>query len=125
MSYQVSTPLNIGFNFTKERLRRFDTGLLAFDANIASLKSTYQFTRFIFARGRIDYDSVAANFKGQFLFGWTPNPGTAFYVGYNDDVNRHGYNPFSGQLEPGLRRNNRTFFVKMSYLFRRSIGAKS
>jgi hypothetical protein len=125
VSYQVSTPLNIGFNFTKEKLRRFDTGLVAFDANIASLKSTYQFTRFIFARGRIDYDSVAANFKGQFLFGWTPNPGTAFYVGYNDDVNRHGYNPFSGQLEPGLRRNNRTFFVKMSYLIRRSIGAKS
>jgi hypothetical protein len=125
VSYQVSTPLNFGLTFTKERLRRFDTGLLAFDANIVSLKSTYQFTRFIFARGRIDYDSVAANFKGQFLFGWTPNPGTAFYVGYNDDVNRNGYNPFSLQLEPGLRRNNRTFFVKMSYLIRRSIGAKS
>jgi hypothetical protein len=124
ISYQVSTPLNIGLNFTKERLRRFDTGLLAFDANIASLKGTYQFTRFIFARGRIDYDSVRSNFKGQFLFGWTPNPGTALYLGYNDDINRHGFNPFSGQLEPGLRRNNRTFFIKMSYLFRRSIGSK-
>jgi len=66
-----------------------------------------------------------ANFKGQFLFGWTPNPGTAFYLGYNDDINRHGFNPFSGQLEPGLRRNNRTFFIKMSYLFRRSFGGKS
>jgi len=52
--------------------------------------------------------------------GYTPNPGTAFYVGYNDDLNRRGFNPFSGELEPGFRRNGRTFFLKMSYLFRKS-----
>ena len=88
--------------------------------NIASLKTTYQFTRFAFARGRIDYDSITSNYRGQFLFGWTPNPGTALYVGYNDDLNRHFNNPFSGQLEPGFRRNGRTFFIKASYLIRRS-----
>jgi hypothetical protein len=27
-----------------------------------------------------------------------------------------------GQLEPGFRRNGRTFFIKMSYLFRKSFG---
>ena len=101
-------------------MRRYDTGLLAFDENIASLRSTYQFSRFLFARGRIDFDSIASNVKGQFLLGYTPNPGTAFYVGYNDDLNRHGFNPFSGALEPGFRRNGRTFFIKMSYLFRKS-----
>ena len=31
-----------------------------------------------------------------------------------------GYNRFSGELEPGFRRNGRTFFIKMSYLFRKS-----
>lgn len=124
VSYQPSTPLNLTLSFTKERLRRDDTRLLAFDQNIVSLKGTYQFSRFIFARARVDYDSIASNLKGQFLFGWTPNPGTAFYVGYNDDLNRHGFNPFSGQLEPGFRRNGRTFFVKMSYLFRRNIASK-
>ena len=122
ITYQPSTPLNITLSLTKQRLRRDDTHLLAFDENIVSVKSTYQFTRFIFARGRVDFDSIASNVKGQFLFGWTPNPGTAFYVGYNDDLNRHGFNPFSGQLEPGFRRNGRTFFIKMSYLFRKSFG---
>ncbi|MDX6404360.1 MAG: hypothetical protein QOH70_1815 [Blastocatellia bacterium] len=122
VNYRPSTPLNLSLSFTKERLRRYDTGLLAFDENIVSLRSTYQFTRFIFARGRIDYDSLASNVKGQFLFGWTPNPGTALYIGYNDDLNRNGFNPFSGQLEPGFRRNGRTFFIKMSYLFRKSFG---
>ena len=122
VTYQPSNPLSITLNVTKERLRRYDTHLLAFDENIVSLRSTYQFTRFIFARGRIDYDTLASNVKAQFLFGYTPNPGTAFYVGYNDDLNRNGFSPFSGQLEPGLRRNGRTFFIKMSYLFRKSFG---
>jgi hypothetical protein len=35
-------------------------------------------------------------------------------------VNRNGYSPVSGLLEPGFRRNGRTFFVKMSYLIRKS-----
>ena len=120
VTYQPTTALSATLNFTKERLRRYDTGLLAFDENIISLRSTYQFSRFLFARGRIDFDSIASNYKGQFLLGYTPNPGTALYVGYNDDLNRRGFNPFSGVLEPGFRRNGRTFFIKMSYLFRKS-----
>jgi hypothetical protein len=120
VTYQPSTPLNLTLSFTKQRLRRNDTHLLAFDENIVSMRGTYQFTRFIFARGRIDFDSIASNIKGQFLFGWTPNPGTALYIGYNDDINRNGFSPFTNQLEPGFRRNGRTFFIKMSYLFRKS-----
>jgi hypothetical protein len=58
--------------------------------------------------------------NGQFLLGWTPNPGTSLYVGYNDDSRFNGHNPFTGQYEPGFRRNGRNFFIKMSYLFRRS-----
>jgi hypothetical protein len=120
ITYQPTAALSATLNFTKERLRRYDTGLVAFDENIVSLRSTYQFSRFLFARGRVDFDSLASNVKGQFLLGYTPNPGTALYVGYNDDLNRRGFNPFSGNLEPGFRRNGRTFFVKMSYLFRKS-----
>jgi len=120
ISYQPTSALNATLSLTKERLVRYDTGRVAFDENIVSLRTTYQFTRFLFARGRVDYDSIASNVKGQFLLGWTPNPGTAFYVGYNDDLNRNGFNRFSGQLEPGFRRNGRTFFIKLSYLFRKS-----
>ena len=118
--YKPTNGLTMSLNYSKSRLKRNDTDLLAFTDNIYSFRGTYQFSRFIFARGRVDFDSIASDVKGQFLFGWTPNPGTAFYVGYNDDMNRRGFNPFTGQLEPGLRRNERTFFIKMSYLFRRS-----
>ena len=120
LSYQPTNALSMSLDYNKDRLRRKDTQLVAFDDNIYSFRATYQFTRFVFARGRIDFDSLSSNYKGQFLFGWTPKPGTAFYVGYNDDINRNGFSPFTGQLEPGFRRNGRTFFIKMSYLFRKS-----
>ncbi|MBA3438782.1 MAG: carbohydrate binding family 9 domain-containing protein [Pyrinomonadaceae bacterium] len=118
--HQPTAALRTSLDYTKTRLVRTDTGRVAFDDNIFSLRSTYQFTRFTFVRARVDYSTLASNARGQFLFGWTPNPGTSFYVGYNDDLNRNGFNPFTDQLEPGFRRNGRTFFIKMSYLFRRS-----
>jgi hypothetical protein len=120
LNYKPTTALQLSLNYTRDNLVRRDTGLEAFDDNIFILRGTYQFSRFTFARARLDYDTLASSIRGQFLLGWTPNPGTAFYVGYNDDLNRNGFNPFSGQLEPGFRRNGRTFFIKMSYLFRRS-----
>jgi Domain of unknown function (DUF5916)/Carbohydrate family 9 binding domain-like len=123
-TYQPTSALRAQLNYNKSRLTRYDTGLVAFDDNIFSLRTTYQFTRFLAARARLDYDTLAAHVRGQFLFGWTPNPGTAFYVGYNDDLNRNGYNPYNGNLEPGFRRNGRTFFIKASYLFRHSFGGK-
>ncbi|MDX6502452.1 MAG: hypothetical protein QOG23_5716 [Blastocatellia bacterium] len=117
--YKPTDALTLSLDYTKSKLTRNDTGRVAFDENIYTLRSTYQFTRFVFARARVDYDSLASRVFGQFLVGWAPNPGTSFYIGYNDDMNRNGFNPFTGQLEPGFERNRRTFFVKMSYLFRR------
>jgi hypothetical protein len=120
--YKPTKPLAMSLSYSKNRLRRNDTRLLAFVDDIYSFRSTYQFSRFLFLRARVDYDTLASNARGQFLFGYTPNPGTAFYLGYNDDLTRNGFNPFTGQLEPGFRRKGRTFFVKMSYLIRRSFG---
>jgi hypothetical protein len=121
-TYQPTNALSASLGYTKSRVKRYDTGRVAYDDNIWVLRSTYQFTRFAFARARVDYDTLFSSVRGQFLFGWTPNPGTAFYVGYNDDLSRNGYSPFTGDLEPGFRRNGRMFFIKMSYLFRKSFG---
>lgn len=118
--YKPIDPLRISLDYTKSRLRRNDNKQVAFDTNIFSLRSTYQFTRFVFTRLRLDYDTLRANASGQFLFGWNPNPGTAFFVGYNDNFNYGGFSPITGQFEPGFERNSRTFFIRASYLFRKS-----
>ena len=118
--YQPTSALRASINYVKNRLTRQDTGKVAFEDDIYSLRATYQFTRFLFARARLDYTTLSSRLRGQYLFGWTPNPGTSFYAGYNDDLSLNGYNPFSFNREPGFHRNGRTFFIKMSYLFRRS-----
>lgn len=119
--YKPIDPLRISLNYTKSRLKRNDTGAVAFDANIFSLRSTYQFSRFTFARARLDYDSLRRDYSGQILVGWSPNPGTAFYVGYNDAGHYNGYSPYTTHQEPGLNRYGRTFFIRASYLFRKSL----
>jgi hypothetical protein len=118
--FRPTDPWRISLNYKKSRLTRTDTRRTAFDSNIYSLRSTYQFTRFTFVRTRFDFDSIRSRGAGQILFGWNPNPGTAFYVGYNDDFNYNGFNPYTGDLEPRFARNNRRFFIRASYLFRRS-----
>lgn len=118
--YKPINPLRVALEYTKSRLKRSDNNLVAYDANIVTLRSTYQFSRFTFLRTRLDYDSLSSNVSGQILAGYNPNPGTAFYVGYNDNFNYNGFSPFTGQLEPRFERNSRTFFIRASYLFRKS-----
>ena len=118
--YKPIDPFRISLDYTKSKLKRDDTGLIAYDTNIFSLRSTYSFTRFTYVRARWDYDTLSSNASGQFLLGWNPNPGTAFYVGYNDNFNYNGFNPFTNQGEAGMARNSRTFFIRASYLFRKS-----
>ncbi len=113
-------PLKISFSYNKVRLVRNETNRVAFDSNIFSLKTTYNFTRFIFARTRIDYNTLRSNVSGQYLLGWNPSPGKGFYIGYNDNSNYRGFNPYTSQFEPGFQRNSRTFFIRVSYLFRKS-----
>jgi hypothetical protein len=118
--YQPTSALQVQLNYNRSRLTRNDTERVAFDDNIVSIRSTYQFTRSFFARLRLDYSNISTRVRPQIIFGWTPSPGKAFYVGYNDDMNYNGFNPFTRQFEPGFRSNGRTFFIKMSYLFKKS-----
>ncbi|MEQ1764160.1 MAG: DUF5916 domain-containing protein [Pyrinomonadaceae bacterium] len=119
--YKPIDPLRMSVSYTKSRLVRNDNRVRAFDADLVSARSTYQFTRFLFTRLRLDYDSTRNNYSGQALLAFTPSPGKAFYIGYNDNSNYRGFNPYTGQFEPGFQRNSRTFFVRASYIFRKSI----
>jgi hypothetical protein len=118
--YQPTQAFQTQLNFTKRRMVRNDTGELAFDDNLFSSRSIYQFSRSTFARLRLDYSTLNRRISPQLVVGWTPSPGTAIYAGYTDDYNHSGLNPYNRVREPGLVSNGRTFFIKMSYLFRKS-----
>jgi hypothetical protein len=120
-AWQPTEALRASVDYTKSRLVRLDTRRTAYDQNLWSWRANYYFTRFTFARARVDYDTLAARVRGQFLLGWTPHPGTAVYLGYNDDLNYNGYGSFTNRFERGWQRNSRTFFLKLSYLIRRGL----
>lgn len=120
-TFRPTNALNSSIHYRKSKLHRNDTNRTAYNDNIYSWRTTYQFTRFLFARARLDYSSLNYNVRSQYLFGWTPNPRTSFYIGYNDNFNYNGFSPLNERYEPGFKINNRTFFIKMSYLIRRSI----
>jgi len=61
--YQPKRALRIALNYKKDRLVRRDTGLVAFDDNIYALRTTYQFTRFLSARARVDYTTLATGLR--------------------------------------------------------------
>ncbi|HRH41522.1 MAG TPA: carbohydrate binding family 9 domain-containing protein [Pyrinomonadaceae bacterium] len=118
--YQPTSAFQLQMNYNRRKLTRDDTNRVAFDDNIYSFRSTYQFTRSTFARVRLDYSNISTRFRPQVIFGWTPSPGTAIYAGYNDDLNYSGFNPYTGLREPGFSGNGRSFFIKASYLFKKS-----
>ncbi|HKY43135.1 MAG TPA: DUF5916 domain-containing protein [Pyrinomonadaceae bacterium] len=119
ITYKPTNELSASFNLNHQSLKRYDTDRVAFKINILTTRVTYQFTKASFARVILDYNTLNSRLRSQALFGWTPSPGTAFYAGYNDDLNYDSRHPFTSEIVPGFRRNARTIFIKMSYLIRK------
>ena len=119
ITYQPTNELRASFSVNSQRFKRYDTDRVAFNVNILTTRGTYQFTKATFARLILDYNTMNSRLRSQALFGWTPSPGTAFYAGYNDDLNYDSRHPFTREIVPGFRRNARTLFIKMSYLIRK------
>ena len=117
-------------------------GALVYESQTFRTKVNYQFTRAISARVIVEYDSTLANpaetsllrkkqVGTQALFTWLPHPGTAVYIGYNNDLqnlDRSLCNRLPGGAcdpdntvpprSPNLLNDGRQIFIKGSYLFR-------
>ena len=117
-------------------------GALVYESQVFRTKVNYQFTRAVSARVIVEYDSTLANpaetslkrTKGvgtEALLTWLPHPGTAIYIGYNNDMqnlDRSLCNRLPcGACDPNntvapratnFLNDGRQIFVKASYLFR-------
>jgi hypothetical protein len=118
VTWRPMNALRLSVDVSRDTLVRNDNGRTAYDATLVSGRATYQFTRFTSLRLRTDWDSARATMRGQYLFGWTPNPGTAIYAGYNDVATIGGVDAQTSGIASGFRRQGRTVFVKLSYLLR-------
>ncbi len=117
-------------------------GHSVYESQTFRTKINYQFSRSLSARVVVEYDSTLVNrtetslqrrkqIGTQALFTWLPHPGTAIYMGYNNDLqnldrtlcNRGASGACNPNLPPPPRtpqylNDGRQFFIKASYLFR-------
>ncbi|MDQ2925650.1 MAG: carbohydrate binding family 9 domain-containing protein [Acidobacteriota bacterium] len=133
--------LTMDNTYLLDRDRSVRDGALVYESQTIRTKMNYQFTRAFSARMIVEYDSTLANpaetslrrtkqVQTQALLTWLPHPGTAIYVGYNNDIQNYNHTLCSrlgGTCDPtqpilprgtGLLNDGRQFFVKASYLLR-------
>jgi hypothetical protein len=110
--------LSLSLSYNRSSLKRDATDLLVYKSDNFSLGSTYQFSRFMNVKARVYYNTLSHSIFGQYTFAWTPSVGKALYIGYSDNSSFNGY-AFS-QPHIGFLQMNRTFFIKTTYLFRKS-----
>lgn len=126
--------LNLATSYLRTVLSDPD-GARLFGSQIGRARLNYQFTRSLSIRAIIQSDRLAAvpartlleshhDLNLDVLFTYLRTPGTALYIGYNNNLQdidpglRLGTNGRLLRSPGGLSSDGRQFFVKASYLFR-------
>jgi hypothetical protein len=134
--------VTIDNTYLLDRDHNAHSGADVYESQTFRTKMNYQFTKAFSARAIVEYDSVLANplqtslqrvkhVSTEALLTWLPHPGTAVYVGYNNDIqniDRALCNRLpDGSCDPNnttppvsklYLNDGRQFFVKASYLLR-------
>jgi Domain of unknown function (DUF5916) len=134
--------LTVDNTYLLDRDHAVTGGAFVYEVQTMRSKVNFQFTRSLSARVIAEYDSTLVNpaqtsllrtreFASQALLTWLPHPGTAVYLGYNDDLqnlDRGLCNRLpGGACDPNntdppragpMLNNGRQVFLKASYLFR-------
>jgi hypothetical protein len=109
--------LNTEFLYLKSRLSRKNAGENYFNQDIIRNRTIFQFNQYNAVRSIVDYDTSTRRIGISLLYGYTPRPNTAFYVGYGDEL-YNGYDPLFDRRTSGLIRQTRSLFAKFSYNWR-------
>jgi len=134
--------LTIDNTYLLDRDHEAHGGQDAYESQTFRTKINYQFTTAFSARVIVEYDSTLVNpletsllrtkeVGTQALLTWLPHPGTAIYIGYNNDIqnlDRTLCNRLqSGSCDPSnlvaprssmYLNDGRQIFIKASYLLR-------
>ncbi len=110
IAYRPNIRLKEELIFTKSTFWQEKGGEQVFDYNILRSKTTYHFTRKLFLRTILEYNAYWKELTTDVLLSYVHNYGTVFFLGYGGLYDRDEYMHF--------RQNQRSFFVKVSYLWR-------
>ncbi|NNM05231.1 MAG: hypothetical protein HKO65_09025, partial [Gemmatimonadetes bacterium] len=124
MTYQPSDRIRSDFNFTYVDFSRESDGERIYDYPIYWGRLTYQLNRYLFFRGIVEYNEYRQELLTDFLASFTYIPGTVVHVGYGSLRDRTrwmqgpGFEPGSYVDSDDFLEMKRSFFFKMSYLWR-------
>ena len=135
MTFRPLGNLKIDNTYLLNRLIDRSTDMSVFTNHIIRSEWNYQITRDLALRLIPQYTAVLSDprftslpptreLNADFLISYLVHPGTAFYIGYNSDLQNLtsplGYDPNGNLLRArdGFMNDGRQFFVKISYLLR-------
>ncbi|MFQ6083095.1 MAG: DUF5916 domain-containing protein [Candidatus Aminicenantia bacterium] len=104
------TNLKTSYNFSNSKFFKEIRGEKVYDVNILRQKITFQISKTLSLRLITDYHSYYKKLFNSLLLSWEYNPGTTFYLGFDDTQRKDEFEVF--------QRAKRTFFVKFSYWWR-------
>jgi hypothetical protein len=103
-----SPRLTSEITMTRSRFADARGGEELYDIWLLGAKTTWQFTRRLYARVYPQYDTGDEHLDLDALLGYVVHPGTVVYLGFNSDFDRMG---------PHHRATRGTVFLKASYVF--------
>jgi hypothetical protein len=91
-----------------------------FDYGISRFRTTYQFNRYLFLRGILEYNSFYEDLTTDFLLSFTYIPGTVMHIGYGSLYEKQQWNELNNRYEmvDNFNEMKRGLFFKASYLYR-------
>lgn len=117
MSLQPNKNLNQNFIFSHSDLSR--GGEKIYDVNILYSRTTYQFNKYLFLRGIVQYNSYRKRILTDFLASFILIPGTVLHVGYGGLYESRKWQDNNWLYRQGdLLNIKRSLFLKVSYLWR-------
>jgi hypothetical protein len=120
LTLQPTQNLNFFAEHIMSRFRRLENGDKVYDQGIWRGRLTYQFTKNLFVRGLVQYDSFYKRVLGDFLASFTYIPGTVLYLGYGSLNESQAWSDGRWQRDVTGERYYQTrqsLFFKVSYRY--------
>ncbi len=119
LGFQPLSKLNLNLTLLHTNFKNANTGDQVYTYPIERMKLTYQFNKFLFVRGVLEYNAYRKMLLTDFLVSFNYIPGTVFYLGYGslyDSIDLMGERGFNPEQPYDMQRG---VFLKLSYLFRK------
>jgi hypothetical protein len=121
--FQPNDRISQTIQYTYQDFHRADDGAHVFDLNMLVSRTTYQFSRSLFIRALVQYDSYSKKVLTDLLASFTLIPGTVLYLGYGSMYREQYWDEANAawKRQPGpgsYYQTTQSVFIKASYLWR-------